>query len=152
MGETEEEKMKYQVGRPGRVVIVRFEDRDDVIGNLTELAKREQIKAAVFYLVGGMRQGSIVVGPEKDEFPPIPVWKNLGESHEVVGVGTIFWLEDTPKIHFHGAFGKKDMVKVGCLRENSETFLVLEAIVVEIDGVTARRELDPVSGMVLLKL
>jgi len=144
--------MKYQVGRPGRVVIVRFEDRDDVIGNLVELAKKEQIRAAVFYLVGGMRQGSIVVGPEKDEFPPTPVWKNLEESHEVVGVGTIFWLEDTPKVHFHGAFGKKDMVKVGCLRENSETFLVLEAVIVEIDGVTARRELDPVSGMVLLKL
>jgi predicted DNA-binding protein with PD1-like motif len=144
--------MKYQVGRPGRVVIVRFEDRDDVIGNLVELAKREKIRAAVFYLVGGMREGSIVVGPEKDEFPPTPVWKKLGESHEVVGVGTIFWLEDTPKVHFHGAFGKKDMVKVGCLRENSETFLVLEAVILEIDGVTARRELDPVSGMVLLKL
>ena len=144
--------MKYQVGRPGRVLIVRFEDRDDVLGNLVELAKKEDIRAAVVYLVGGMRQGSIVVGPEKDEFPPTPVWKALDESHEVVGVGTIFWLDDTPKVHFHGAFGKKEMVKVGCLRENSETFLVLEAVIVEIDGVTARRELDPVSGMVLLKL
>lgn len=144
--------MKYQVGRPGRVLIVRFEDRDDVLGNLVELAKKEDIRAAVVYLVGGMRQGSIVVGPEKDEFPPTPVWKTLDESHEVVGVGTIFWLDDTPKVHFHGAFGKKEMVKVGCLRENSETFLVLEAVIVEIDGVTARRQLDPVSGMVLLKL
>lgn|SRR5512135_172475 len=144
--------MKYQVGRPGRVLIVRFEDRDDVLGNLVELAKKEDIRAAVVYLVGGMRQGSIVVGPEKDEFPPTPVWKALDESHEVVGVGTIFWLDDTPKVHFHGAFGKKEMVKVGCLRENSETFLVLEAVIVEIDGVTARRQLDPVSGMVLLKL
>ena len=144
--------MKYQVGRPGRVLIVRFEDRDDVLGNLVELAKKENIRAAVVYLVGGMRQGSIVVGPEKDEFPPTPVWKALDESHEVVGVGTIFWLDDTPKVHFHGAFGKKEMVKVGCLRENSETFLVLEAVIVEIDGVTARRQLDPVSGMVLLKL
>ncbi|HSB32152.1 MAG TPA: DUF296 domain-containing protein [Candidatus Sulfobium mesophilum] len=143
--------MKYQVGRPGRVLIVRFEDRDDVLGNLVELAKKEDIRAAVVYLVGG-RQGSIVVGPEKDEFPPTPVWKTLDESHEVVGVGTIFWLDDTPKVHFHGAFGKKEMVKVGCLRENSETFLVLEAVIVEIDGVTARRQLDPVSGMVLLKL
>ncbi len=44
------------------------------------------------------------------------------------------------------------MVKVGCLRENSETFLVLEAVVIEVEGVTARRELDPVSGMVLLNL
>jgi len=144
--------MRYQVGKPGRIVVARFEDKDDVLGNLVGLAKKENIRAAVVYLVGGMRQGSIVVGPDKDEFPPTPVWKDLGESHEVVGVGTIFWLEDTPKVHFHGAFGKKDMVKVGCLRENSETFLVLEAVVVEIEGVTARRELDPVSGMVLLKL
>lgn len=144
--------MKYQVGRPGRVVIVRFEDRDDVLGSLISVAKKEDIRAAVFHLVGGMREGSIVVGPEKDEFPPTPVWKKLGESHEVVGFGTIFWEGDEPKVHFHGAFGKKDMVKVGCLRENAETFLVLEAVITEIEGVTARRELDPVSGMVLLKL
>jgi predicted DNA-binding protein with PD1-like motif len=144
--------MKYQVGRPGRIIVARFEDREDVIGNLSGLAKKEGIRAAAFYLVGGMREGSIVVGPEKDEFPPTPVWKKLGESHEVVGFGTIFWQGDEPKVHFHGAFGKKDMVKVGCLRENSETFLVLEAVIMEMEGVTARRELDPVSGMVLLKL
>ena len=144
--------MKYQVGRPGRIIVARFEDREDVIGNLSGLAKKEGVRAAAFYLVGGMREGSIVVGPEKDEFPPTPVWKKLGESHEVVGFGTIFWQGDEPKVHFHGAFGKKDMVKVGCLRENSETFLVLEAVIIEMEGVTARRELDPASGMVLLKL
>ena len=144
--------MKYQVGRPGRIIVARFEDREDVIGKLSGLAKEEGIRAAAFYLVGGMREGSIVVGPEKDEFPPTPVWKKLGESHEVVGFGTIFWQGDEPKVHFHGAFGKKEMVKVGCLREDSETFLVLEAVIMEIEGVTARRELDPVSGMVLLKL
>jgi len=144
--------MKYQVGRPGRIIVARFEDREDVIGNLSGLAKKEGVRAAAFYLVGGMREGSIVVGPEKDEFPPTPVWKKLGESHEVVGFGTIFWQGYEPKVHFHGAFGKKDMVKVGCLRENSETFLVLEAVIIEMEGVTARRELDPVSGMVLLKL
>jgi predicted DNA-binding protein with PD1-like motif len=144
--------MKYQVGRPGRIIVARFEDREDVLGNLVEIAKKEDIKAAVFQIVGGMREGSIVVGPEKDEFPPTPVWKNLGESHEVVGFGTIFWQAGEPKVHFHGAFGKGDMVKVGCLRENSETFLVLEAVITELDGITAKRELDPVSNMVLLKL
>jgi predicted DNA-binding protein with PD1-like motif len=144
--------MKYQIGKPGRVIVVRFEDRDDVIANLIGIARKEDIRAGVFHLVGGMREGSIVVGPEKDEFPPTPVWKKLGESHEVVGFGTIFWQDDEPKVHFHGAFGKKDMVKVGCLRADSETFLVLEAVITEIEGVTAKRELDPVSGMVLLKL
>jgi predicted DNA-binding protein with PD1-like motif len=38
------------------------------------------------------------------------------------------------------------------MRENAETFLVLEAIIMEIKGVNAARELDPVSGMVLLKV
>jgi predicted DNA-binding protein with PD1-like motif len=144
--------MKYQVGRPGRIIVARFEDREDVLGNLIAIAKREDIKAAVFHVVGGMREGSIVVGPEKDEFPPTPVWRQLGESHEVVGAGTIFWQGDEPKIHFHGAFGKKDTVRVGCLREKSEAFLVLEAVITELEGITARRELDPVSKMVLLKL
>jgi predicted DNA-binding protein with PD1-like motif len=144
--------MKYKIGRPGRIVVVRFEDKDDILENLVEIARREKLRAAVVYVVGGMREGNIVVGPEKEEFPPTPVWKRLGESHEVVGLGTIFWQGEDPKVHFHGAFGKKDSVKVGCLRENAETFLVLEAVIMEIEGVDARRVLDPVSQMVLLNL
>lgn len=144
--------MKYQMGRQGRVIVVRFEDGDDVITGLAEIAKKEGIKAGIVQIVGGMREGDIVVGPESEEMPPKPVWKSLGESHEVFGFGTIFWQGDEPKIHFHGAFGKKEMVKVGCLRKNSETFLVLEAVIIEIEGIDAKRELDPVSGMVLLKI
>jgi predicted DNA-binding protein with PD1-like motif len=144
--------MKYQVGKPGRIIVAKFDDHDDVLGNLAGLAKKENIRAGVFYLVGGMREGRIVVGPETDDLPPKPVWKELGESHEVLGLGTIFWQEDEPKIHFHGAFGKKDMVKIGCLREKSETFLVLEAIIIEMEGIKAARELDQASGMVLLKI
>lgn len=144
--------MKYQTGRLGRVIVVRFEDKDDVIAGLAEIAKKEGIKAGIVQIVGGMREGDIVVGPESEDMPPKPVWKSLGESHEVFGFGTIFWQGDEPKIHFHGAFGKKEMVKVGCLRKNSETFLVLEAVIIEIEGIDAQRELDPVSGMVLLKI
>ncbi|TAL23927.1 MAG: DUF296 domain-containing protein [Nitrospirae bacterium] len=144
--------MKYQVGKTGRVVVARFEDREDVLDNLVSIAKKENIKAGVFYLIGGMREGKIVVGPEKDVMPPVPVWKELKETHEVVGLGTIFYQGDEPKVHFHGAFGKKEMVKVGCLREKSETFLVIEAVIIEIEGVNAIRELDPVSGLTLLKL
>jgi predicted DNA-binding protein with PD1-like motif len=144
--------MKYQTGKSGRIIVAKFDDHDDVLGNLVNIAKKENIKAGIFYLVGGMREGKIVVGPETDELPPKPVWKELGESHEVLGLGTIFRQEDEPKIHFHGAFGKKNTVKVGCLRERSETFLVLEAVIIEIEGINATREIDPASGMVLLKL
>lgn len=144
--------MKYQVGAVGRVVVARFEDKEDVLGNLGTIAKKEGISAAAFYLLGGMREGKIVVGPEKDELPPAPVWRTLGESHEIVGFGTIFYQNNEPKVHFHAAFGKKDTVKVGCLRENSQTFLVLEAVIIELSGINAVREFDPVSGLNLLKL
>jgi predicted DNA-binding protein with PD1-like motif len=144
--------MKYQVGKTGRVIIARFEDREDILGNINDVAKKESIRSAIFFLLGGIRQGRVVVGPEKDELPPTPVWRDLKESHEVLGIGTIFWDDAGPKIHFHGAFGKKDMVKVGCLREISETFLVLEAVIIEMEGINAQRKFDPASGLTLLEV
>ncbi len=144
--------MKYQTGRSGRIIVARFEDNDDILAGLTKIAKEENIRAASFNVVGGMREGDLVVGPETENLPPKPVWRQLGESHEVVGFGTIFWEGDNPKVHFHGAFGKHDNVKVGCLREHAETFLVLEAVITEIEDVNVTRELDSASNMVLLKI
>lgn len=144
--------MKYQTGRVGRTFVVRFEDKDKFLESVVELARKEKIRSAVFFAVGGITEAKIVVGPEKEELPPNPVWRELAESHEAVGIGTIFWQGDEPKIHFHGAFGKKDSVKVGCLREAADTFIVLEAVILEIEGIDAVRALDLLSNMVLLKL
>ena len=144
--------MQYQVGKPGRIIVVRFNDGDDILGGLMEIVRKENIRAACFNVVGGIKKGRFVVGPETEQMPPVPVWRELNESHEALGFGTIFWQEDQPKVHFHGAYGKKDSVKAGCLREGSETFLVLEAVITEILDVNAVRELDPASGMSLLRL
>lgn len=144
--------MKYQIGNAGRVVVVRFEDGEDILGGLRKIAKDEDIRAAVFYLIGGIKKGRIVVGPEKEQLPPKPVWRQIDESHELIGIGTVFYESDEPKVHLHAAFGKGDSVKVGCLREQAETFLVIEAVVMEIQGVVATREFDPASGLALLKL
>lgn len=144
--------MKYRVGQMGRVIVARFEDREDILENIAAIAKKENIHSAVFNLIGGIKKGSLVVGPEEETLPPKPVWRDIQESTEVVGVGTIFWQENEPKIHFHGSFGKKDTVRVGCLRGASETFLVLEVIIFEIQGIDAKRELDQATGLMLLKL
>ena len=144
--------MKYQTGKAGRIIVARFEDGEDILGNIIQIAKKEHIRSAVIYLVGGIKKGKVVVGPEKEELPPKPVWREINESYEVVGIGTIFCQGDEPKIHFHGGFGKGDTVHVGCLREVSETFLVIEAIILEIEGVDAQRAFDETSGLTLLKL
>jgi predicted DNA-binding protein with PD1-like motif len=144
--------MKYQIGKTGRVVVAKFIDKEEILKNISDVAKKENIRNAIFYLIGGIRECKVVVGPDKDEIPPTPVWRDLKESHEVLGIGTIFWEEDIPKVHFHGAFGKRDMVKVGCMREISETFLVLEAVVIEVEGINARRKFDSSSGLSLLEI
>jgi predicted DNA-binding protein with PD1-like motif len=144
--------MQYQIGKPGRIVVVRFSDGEDVRGGIAEICRSEDIRAACFNIVGGMKVGRFVVGPETEEMPPIPVWRELQESHEAVGFGTIFWYKDQPKVHFHGAYGKWDSVKAGCLREGSAVFLILEVVITEILHVNIIRELDPVSGMVLMKM
>lgn len=144
--------MKYTKGRAGRIFVARFEDREEILKNLQELALKEDIKAGVFYLLGGIRKGRIVAGPERDELPPKPIWKEIKDNNEVLGIGSIFWQGGEPKIHLHGAFGRGDSVSVGCLREAGEVFLILEAIIIEIEGIKAEREFDPGTGLTLLKI
>ncbi|MBI4691753.1 MAG: DNA-binding protein, partial [Nitrospirae bacterium] len=42
--------MKDQIGKTGRVVVARFEDREDVIENIVSIAKKENLRAGVVYL------------------------------------------------------------------------------------------------------
>lgn len=144
--------MKYQTGQVGRCILVQFDNGDDILESLLAVVRAENVRAGVIYLLGGVTRGRIVVGPEAEELPPTPVWRELSESHEMVGIGTVFWEAQEPKIHFHGTYGKRDVVRTGCLRQKAETFIILEGVIMEIEGVNAVREMDPVSGMVLLKL
>ncbi len=144
--------MKYQSGSIGRAIVARFEDGEDFLQSIQDLAKDEGIRSAVFFLVGGVRKGRMVLGPKGGEMPPEPVWDEISGNSEMLGTGTIFWDGETPKAHLHTAVGRGEKVRAGCLREQAGTFLVLEAVVLEIKGVNARRGLDPVSGLSLLTL
>ncbi len=144
--------MKYQAGSIGRAVVARFEDGEDFLQALSDLAKKENIRSAVFFLVGGAKEGQIVLGPKGDEMPPEPVWGEIKGNSEMLGTGTIFWDDEGPKTHLHMAAGRGGSVKVGCLRQKSRTFLVLEAVVLELAGIDAVRQKDPVSGLSLLRL
>jgi len=144
--------MRYQAGSIGRVFVARFDDGEDFLAAISGLARKENIRAGVFHLVGGAKKGRIVVGPKGDEMPPEPMWQEIEGNNEIMGIGTIFWTDSEPKAHLHMAVGRGDKVRVGCLRHDARTFLVLEAIVMEITGVEAKRELDPASGLALLKL
>lgn len=144
--------MKYEVGRTGRVFVAKFEDGENPLKEITEFAKKEEVRSAIFWLIGGLKGGRFVVGPEDDGLPPKPLWREISGNNEIVATGTIFWYGDEPKVHMHGVYGREDIVKMGCLREESKVFLVLEAIIMELIDIKAKRELDEKSKMVLLKI
>jgi predicted DNA-binding protein with PD1-like motif len=48
--------------------------------------------------------------------------------------------------------GKKLKTLTGCVRKRSKVFLVIEAVVFELKGVKATKEIDPKTGLNLLKI
>ncbi len=144
--------MRYSQGSFGRVFILKFEDKDDLIEELKTLAAREKVKAGTITLLGGMRSAGIVSGPREAVIPPDPMWVNFADGREIVGFGTIFWKDEEPVVHLHAAVGRGQETLVGCVRKDSAVFLVIESIVTEILGVAARKQMDKKTGLVMLEL
>ena len=99
-----------------------------------------------------MREGELVTGPKKAVIPPDPNRTRFKGAWEVMGIGTIFANRSGPQIHIHTAMGKKLKTLIGCVRKKSKVFLVIEAIVFELKGVKAAKEIDPKTGLNLLKI
>ncbi len=144
--------MQYKKGSFGRVFVLKFEDKDDLLEEMKKLAVKEKIKVGTILLLGGMRSAGIVSGPKKAVIPPEPMWVNFSDGREVLGVGTLFWKDKEPVIHLHGAVGREKETFVGCLRKDSSVFLVVEAVITEILGIEAHKALNEKTGLVMLEL
>jgi len=143
--------MKYSSAQINRVFVATFSDGEDVLQGLKELFVKENIESALFFIIGAIKQGKIVSGPKEDVIPPEPYWRDIDEAHEVVGVGNIFRSDDEPKIHLHTTFAKKEMIKMGCVRSDAKTFLLLEVILFEMKGANLFKGIDEKTGLLMLK-
>jgi predicted DNA-binding protein with PD1-like motif len=144
--------MQYTQGTIARIFLVKFENNDILIDNLSRLAKQEKIKAASVIFIGALRQGDLVTGPKKPVIPPQPNKIDFKDGWEVMGIGTIFTNSRGPQIHIHASMGKKNKVLTGCVRGKSKVFLVIEAVVLELKGVKASKDIDPKTGLNLLSI
>ncbi len=144
--------MKYSVGHTGRVILLRLDEGEDVLESLESLASKEHIESGIFFVIGSLKEGSLVSGAKTDEPPVIPFWQRIRKNHEILGIGNIFQTEGKPKIHLHAAAARGDKVRLGCLREKSKVFLVEEIIIFELLGMEAIREKDQRTGLFLLKI
>lgn len=138
--------MEYSKGNIGRVFTVRIDTGEDLLDELEGLSEKEEITSAFFILLGAVSGANLVVGPKENAIPPEPMWVNYSEPHEVMGIGNIFSEEGKPKIHIHSAAGRGDDVNIGCLRGESEAFMVLEVFIMEISGIDAKRLFNNAKG------
>lgn len=142
--------MEYRQGRLGRIFVLKFAHHDDVKDSLDGFLKKENVRCAAFVFLGAFEKGRLVTGPKKAVIPPEPNTTAFKDGWEVMGVGTVFDGE-TPQVHIHGSMGKKQKTLTGCVRKDVQVFMVIEAVVFELEGIRARKELDPRTGLNLLK-
>jgi len=146
--------MDYSVGQCGRVVVMRLHDGDPIYASIENVAKKENITHAAVWIVGGMQNAGVVVGPKKqNSFPLETMVEQFVDAREVVGFGTVFANADgEPKLHLHAAIGKGQTVIAGCPRKGADCWLVDEVIMLEITGVSAQRLKEDPSGLDLLTI
>lgn len=144
--------MKYTKGSIGRIFLIKFDDQDILLRELSSLVKKERVQTAALIFLGALKEGDLVTGPKKPVIPPEPNKVFFGGGWEVMGMGTVFTNKKGPQIHIHTAMGKKLKALVGCVRADSKVFLVIEAVLFELKGVRAGKEIDPKTGLNLLRI
>jgi predicted DNA-binding protein with PD1-like motif len=144
--------MRYTKGSVGRIFLAKFDDGDILIDRLSELVRKERVTAGVMVFLGALNKGELVTGPKKPVIPPSPNKVDFKDGWEVMGIGTVFTNKSGPQIHIHASMGKKNKVLTGCVRGKSKVFLVIEAVICELKGVKAAKEIDPKTGLNLLKI
>ncbi|MDD5568300.1 MAG: DUF296 domain-containing protein [Candidatus Omnitrophica bacterium] len=144
--------MQYTQGSIGRIFLLKFEDDDILLDKLSEFLKKEKVKTAALVFIGALKKGDLVTGPRKPVIPPEPNQVYFSGGWEVMGIGTVFTNKKAPQIHIHSSMGKKQKTLTGCVRGKSRVFLVVEAMVFELKGVKATKDIDPRTGLNLLKI
>lgn len=144
--------MEYTTGTIGRIFVLKFSDDDVLLQELDRFSRKEKLKSAVFVFIGSLKKGDLAAGPQKPVIPPQPNWQTFKDGWEAMGVGTIFTNKTGPQIHIHTAMGKKAKTLTGCVRKASKVFLVVEAVVFELKGVSATKAIDPKTGLNLLRV
>ncbi|HOI12333.1 MAG TPA: DUF296 domain-containing protein [Methanoculleus sp.] len=139
--------MQYSEGQVGRVFTVRIDDGEDFLREIQRFVTAMNIQNGTIQFLGAVRSAKIVTGPKEPVIPPSPRVEEIFGGWELLGFATIYPGEDGPSIHLHAAAGKGIRSLTGCLREKAEVYLVIEAIITEFVGISARRLPDEKTGV-----
>jgi uncharacterized protein len=142
--------MEYTVGTAGRIIVARLETGEPIYSSIEKIAEREKIDSAAVWIIGGIKNGGIVVGPGEDGNVMV---ERFEDPREIIGVGMLFKNKcGAVKLHLHAGIGKGTKPLVGCPREGADCWLVNEIVIQEITGIDAKRLKDEKTGFDLLTI
>ncbi len=139
--------MQYSEGKVGRVFTVRIDDGKDFLQEIQRFVTAMAIQSGTIQFLGAVRSARLVTGPKEPVIPPSPHGEEIFGGWELIGFATIYPGDDAPSIHLHTAAGKGMRSLAGCLRDRAEVYLVIEAIITEFIGITAKRIHDEKTGV-----
>lgn len=144
--------MQAAQGSLGRVFVLRLEDGDRLPDCIEAFAREQNIQGGLCALLGGVGEGTIVVGPEDGAADKIKAMTHaISAVHEAAAVGTLFPnAEGDMKLHMHTALGRGESSITGCIRLGAGVWKVAEVVIIEITGSGLSRKLDPSMGIELL--
>ena len=124
-----------------------FDPGDEVIEELTNFAKENDLSAARFTAIGAFSDATLgYFDMEKKEYEKIPV----DEQVEVLSlVGDVALFEGEPKLHVHAVLGRSDGTTRGGHLLGAHVQPTLEVVIVE-SPEHLRRETDEETGLPLL--
>lgn len=147
--------MKHTSVSIGRVFVLRLEHGDRMPDCIEAFAAQQNLKQGLVYLLGAIDDGGrMVCGPADPESRPVQVLiHQLTGVHEGLGLGTLFPAEDgSPRLHFHGAFGRDGETRLGCTRAGIEVWQIAEAVILELTGAELVRRRDAETGFETLAI
>ena len=110
--------MDYRKGSIGRVFAVRIDHGEDVLGELSGLARQRGYKVCLFYDAGGNGKSRPRYRAKRQGCSTNNCVVKIRRCHEKsLGAGNIFWENGAPKIHLHGAAGSSKGMTMGCIRK-----------------------------------
>jgi predicted DNA-binding protein with PD1-like motif len=141
--------MEYSTGRPGRIFFSRFEHGEDLLSGIRTLCLKEAICFGTVQVIGALLKGTMVCGPREPVLPPVQVSRPFSAGWEVIGFGVILPGVDGPRVHLHASLGRGGEVMTGCLRAAPATYITIEAIITEVEGIKGNLVPESRSGQVL---
>ncbi len=135
--------------RDKKTYAVIFDQGDEPMKGLLDVARQEGLTASQLTAVGGFRRATLgYFDPQRKQYQPISV----DEQVEVLSlIGDISETEQGPQVHAHVVVGLSDGTTRGGHLLDAEVWPTLEVIVTE-SPTHLRRRFDPDVGIALIDL